>query len=720
MNLDFDSISPLFESFSEGMIVVDPQLKIIMLNSAAEKILGPGCEGFLAPSIRKSVPTAEVSKSFKQTISAVRPKYSLEGNFLPYGVFRSDSKVPYQYDQMPLQRALKGELVQDFELIIRNQHRPDGVRLLAYARSIKDDGGRVLYAICSFQDVSSAHDSEQRHNIFRQVFAQTQEAIVITDGEFVVQYANQAYWDLTGNQPEKVLNRPFAPTQEELHDGSSWRQMQEAVKKEGRWSGEFVIRRKSNELLQLWASLRSVVDSNSMITNYVLTLADLTSLKSSQEELYRLLSKDAVTGLNNRMEFFKQLDKMVQRAMRLEKGFALFCIDLQRFKELNDSLGHQSGDKLLQEIANRLTSMQKQEDILARLGGDEFAIAISDCASDLDLALAIERIRQTLETPLEISGHKITPSICIGVAVFPNDGNDASTLAKNADTALTAATTQGEADTQVFTQTMNKNIIRHFWVENNLRNSFGTKQLIPYFQPQLNLENMKPEEAEVLIRWNHPEHGLISPGEFIPVAERTGLILRVTSEIIEATCLLMKEWKSRGMPIKCVAINCSANLLLDRAFVDDLYSLLSRYELEASDMLVEITESSAMLDPDQVARVLAEMKEYGLPLAIDDFGTGYSSLAYLHKFAVDQIKIDQSFVKDLANSQESKSIIKAIVRMCETLGFETLAEGVETKEQAQILRDLGVKKLQGYLIAKPLSSSEFQDFMASNGQSFVL
>ncbi|MBX9687863.1 MAG: bifunctional diguanylate cyclase/phosphodiesterase, partial [Candidatus Obscuribacterales bacterium] len=382
--------------------------------------------------------------------------------------------------------------------------------------------------------------------------------------------------------------------------------------------------------------------------------------------------------------------------------------------------GHEAGDRLLQEIGRRLEKIQNQDDTIARLGGDEFALLSADCNSELDLALTIEKIRSAVEMPLSLDGHTVTPGVCIGAAVFPDDGEDAATLAKHADIALTSATADGAAITQVYTQRMNASISRHFWVENNLRRSFGQKQLIPYFQPQLNLENNKPEEAEVLIRWNHPESGLINPGEFIPVAERSGLIGRVTSEVMDASCSLLFQWKKQGLPLSCVAVNVSANLLLDTAFIGSIYRSIEDHGLSPKDILIEITESSAMLYPDQTCATLKEMKDYGFTLAIDDFGTGYSSLAYLHRFAVDQIKIDQSFIKNLAQSQESKSIVKAIIRMCETLGFETLAEGVETKEQAKILQDLGCKKLQGYLIAKPLSASEFEEFISLHGQGFIL
>ena len=253
-----------------------------------------------------------------------------------------------------------------------------------------------------------------------------------------------------------------------------------------------------------------------------------------------------------------------------------------------------------------------------------------------------------------------------------------------------------------------------------MRKSFGTSQLIPYFQPQLTLVNNKIEEAEVLIRWNHPEAGLISPGEFIPVAEQTGLINRVTAEIMDTSCNYLHQWKRQGLNLSRLSINISANLLLSPDFVSDFCRLIDSHGLSPSDILIEITESSAMDDPDQTGLVLQQLKNHGISLAIDDFGTGYSSLSYLKKFAVDQVKIDQSFVKDLSTSMESRTIVKAIIRMCETLGFETLAEGIETREQAMILAESGCKKLQGYLIAKPLSADEFQEFMHKHYSGLTL
>jgi diguanylate cyclase (GGDEF)-like protein/PAS domain S-box-containing protein len=714
--MNLTELAPILDTLSEGIIVVDASLQLVKVNRAAEEMLGAGCEGLVAPPFRESRNIGKINRAFKETISAVKPQHTPSSPFILFGSFHADGKTPYNYEQMPVQRALRGESVQNAEVFLRNQHKPDGVQLKINARPLTDAGGKIPYVVCAFTDQSAIHASEQRHNIFRQVFAQTQEAIVITDGSFIVQYANKAYWDLTGDVPESLLNKVFAPQQEALSEGTSWNEIQRIARQDGSWSGEFVTRRQSNELLPLWANLRSVIDANDHVTNYVLTLSDLTSLKSSQEELYRLLSEDAVTGLNNRRSFIEELEDMIERYGDQEKKFSLVFFDIKRFKEMNDSLGHQAGDKILQKVADRLSFIQKQDDEISRLGGDEFAMICAECANELDLALALESLRNSIESPMEIDGQVITPKISIGAAVFPDDGADALTLFKNADIALTSATKGGGNDTQLYTQAMNNNISRHFWVEHNLRNSFGAGQLIPFFQPQLNLENMKPEEAEVLIRWNHPQSGLISPAEFIPVAERTGLISQVTTEVIEASCKLYKEWRSLGMPLSCIAINISANLLLDAMFMSELYKTVENSGIPPANILIEITESSAMLEPVETAAVLRNMKDYGFTLAIDDFGTGYSSLAYLNKFAVDQVKIDQSFVKDLATSQESRSIVKAIIRMCEALGYETLAEGIETIEQAKILQEFGCKKLQGFLIARPLNQEEFLMFMRSNGQ----
>lgn len=718
--MDLASLTPFMETLSEGIVAVSFDLQLLSSNKAAREILGPGCEGLIRAASRTVRTANHKVKSLKQTISAVKPVLLDDGPLIPLGTFKSDGLTPFSEHDLPAQRALQGESVDNQEIFIRNRFKEEGVRIIVNAKPIKDETGNLVFVILAFRDVSDVHASEQRQNIFRQVFAQTQEAIVIMDSAFNVQYANQAYFDLTGEKPESILNRQFSPGQESIQGASNWQDIKESLATEGRWSGEFVLRKRSNELLPLWATLHSVSAAANTVTNHVLTLADLTSLKSTQEELYRLLTRDPITGLANRREFFEQLEKVVEKSKKQDKKFGLFFLDLQRFKELNDSLGHQAGDQMLKEVAARLQSIKKENDALARLGGDEFAILVSDCASELDLAITIERIQKAVESPLSLNGHQITPNICIGAAVFPNDGTDAETLARNTDTALTAATSEGEANTQLYTHSMNAHIIRHFWVENNLRNSFGTEQLVPFFQPQLNLENMKPEEAEILIRWKHPKDGLINPGEFIPVAERSGLINRVTAEVLSKSCKFLLAWKKLGMPLNCVALNVSANLLLEPNFITGVYNAIEEHQLSPKDILIEITESSAMADPERTSSVLKDMKKYGLTLAIDDFGTGYSSLAYLHKFAVDQVKIDQSFVKDIERSQESRTIVKAIVRMCEALGFETLAEGVETKGQAQILQELGCKKLQGYLISKALSPEEYEAFMRRFGNGMNL
>ncbi|MBX9687440.1 MAG: diguanylate cyclase, partial [Candidatus Obscuribacterales bacterium] len=370
--MNLSEFSPIFETLSEGLILVDPELKLLRANKAAEQILGPALEGLIKLPTRSSTPSAQILKNLKQTISAVKPQYLLQGDLMPLGSYKSDGKAMFRADDLPLHRALLGESISEVEMLVRNQFKPEGIRLKVKANPVKDESGKVIAAVCAFTDISQAHMSEQRQNIFRQVFAQTQEAIVITDASYMVQYANQAYWDLTGDEPEKILNSKFNPKQEEAQEANSWEEMKAAVGKEGRWSGEFVIRKRSKELLPLWATLHAVVDSSSTVTNYVLTLSDLTNLKSSQEELYRLVTKDAVTGLSNRREFFQELEQMIERATRLEERFGVIFLDLQRFKELNDSLGHEAGDRLLQEIGRRLEKIQNQDDTNARLGGDEF------------------------------------------------------------------------------------------------------------------------------------------------------------------------------------------------------------------------------------------------------------------------------------------------------------------------------------------------------------
>jgi len=558
-----------------------------------------------------------------------------------------------------------------------------------------------------------ATDTESKLRLFREAIRQTQEAILITDAHEKIMFANDAFFEITGFANSDVIGQPLSVINPGLHTPEFMEALETELRKTGVWKGEFKNRRKTGEIYPTWLTISVIKDEKGEATNYVAVLTDLTSAKETEDKLYQLSHIDPVTNLPNRKVFFDQLQQTVQRAGRQNSKCAIIFLDIERFKEINDSLGHTAGDKFLMEFAQILEKNLKEGDFLARLGGDEFAIIIETLEGDMDVALRVDKIESYFSDPITISGQDIYPNAAIGIAIYPEDGSDAETLAKNADTALSAVQGQSGPKHRFFTQKLNVRMIRHFWMESNLRKALGTDQLVPFFQAQVDLATGKPDEAEVLIRWKHPQHGSISPGDFIPIAEKTGLIESISAELLANTCKHLREFRVKKLPIKLLAVNLSARLFSLPDLAHQIEKQVADFGLTPADLLLEVTESTIMTQPEMASSILSDLKEMGFAIAIDDFGTGYSSLSYLQKFSVDQVKIDQSFVEGIEDGTESYSIVKAIIAMCSSLGLETLAEGVETKAQLEILHELGCNKIQGYYISRPLPADEYERFLRS-------
>ena len=540
------------------------------------------------------------------------------------------------------------------------------------------------------------------------------EGVVIASADATMIFVNEAFSNVTGFERQDVLGKSLNTLRSGIQSEDFLSAMREQLEKDGKWAGEFKSRRKTGEVYPVWATISIIRDSTGKISNYVAVFTDLTSAKSAEDELYRLANFDSLTSLPNRKVFFERLHETLQRSAKKGTKCGIIFFDLDRFKALNDSLGHAAGDQFLVEVSKFLNSIKREGDFLSRFGGDEFAMIVDGIESDLDLAILVERIAEGLATPLTVNEHELVPNAKIGVAVYPDDAQDADMLAQHADTALSSAKQSDASSYQFYTQRMNLKVVKHFWVENNLRKAIGTEEIIPFFQPQANLANGRPEETEVLIRWKHPVKGFISPGDFIPIAEKTGLIDSLSDQILESACQYLQGWRKANIPIKLLAVNLSAKTFSQKDLVSRVKASVDRCQLSPRDILIEITESAIMMQPDTAAATVRALKRTGFALAIDDFGTGYSSLSYVHQFQVDQVKIDRSFIIDLATSSESRSIVKAIVAMCTSLGLETLAEGVETEEQLQILKELGCNKVQGYLISQPLPADQFEAFLRKN------
>ncbi len=448
------------------------------------------------------------------------------------------------------------------------------------------------------------------------------------------------------------------------------------------------------------------------------------SLDTSQEDIKRLAYLDTLTGLPNKITLVDNLERMIARALRNESSIGILFLDLDNFKTINDGLGHSAGDELLKQAGDRLSKCIRGEDffslnesasqgeknILARLGGDEFTILLVDLRSPEDASFVALRILATLAEPFFLKGHEIFAGASIGITVFPNDGQEPEVLIKNADIAMYEAKAKGKNSYQYFDNKMNIHITRRLELERGMRGALENKEFVLYYQPRVSIKDPNQYEFEALIRWMHPVKGMISPMEFIPLAEETGFIKEIGEWVLDEACRQTKIWTEEGMPEVVVSVNVSSVQINYGNPVNSVKKVLHKYNLAARHLEIEITESSLIKNENVAISMLSHLRELGITIALDDFGTGYSSLSYLKRFPIDTLKIDRSFIKDLEIDVESLKILKAIITLARDLKLKIVAEGVETKEQLDFLIELQCDTIQGFLLGRPMPAEQATDF----------
>jgi diguanylate cyclase (GGDEF)-like protein len=495
------------------------------------------------------------------------------------------------------------------------------------------------------------------------------------------------------------------------HDATFYANMWQSINNFGLWRGEIWNRRKNGEVFPEWLSISEVTDSAGEVTHYIGMFSDISNLKSAENEIQYLSSHDALTGLPNINLFKDRLENAISLAARSNKKIGLLALDLDNFNFLNNSLGYASGDRLLRLIADKLKSRLRETDTICRHGGDEFIILLNDMPDDESISNVVDTILKEVSASFAFDDRSISTSCSVGVAVYPTDGDDFEKLIGRADKAMSQAKKEGRNTARFFTEKLNTDSLHYLNISHGLREAIVYKQFELYYQPQINLSSTNVIGAEALIRWKHPQNGMIPPAQFISIAEQTGLIVEIGEWVLNEACRQAMDWQKNGLPPLVVAVNVSAVQFLRGNLENIITQALDESGLNPSLLEIELTESVLLQDMGRMLSLLDNLKRLGVKLAIDDFGTGYSSLAYLKKFKIDRLKIDQSFVRDINSDLNDAAIVRAIVQMAHTLNLQAIAEGVEDEAMLEHLRECGCDEVQGYFFAKPMAADEFYDFM---------
>ncbi|MCG5494902.1 EAL and GGDEF domain-containing protein [Ectothiorhodospira variabilis] len=574
--------------------------------------------------------------------------------------------------------------------------------------AVQGEGGRITHVQGAFQDITDRKRAEESLRQWSTVFRATSEGVMITDAKGEILAVNQAFTHITGYEQHEVTGKNPRVLKSGRHQPLFYRRLWDAISLSGFWRGELWNRRKSGAIYPQWTVINAVRDDSGVLSHFIGVFSDVSDLKDSQDQIERLAHRDPLTNLPNRLLFRTRLEQALASAKRGQSGgLSVLLVDLDGFKHINDSLGIRVGDELLYEVAERFSSVIKDDEVLARLGSDEFAVMVpgengQQCRADL----VAEAIRQVVEAPVRIADRDIFITTSIGIASFPRDAHDAEELMQFSDAAMHHAKEQGGNVYFHYTEDLTDHARDRVTLSSELRHALDSNQLLLHFQPQVDLIDGSVVGLEALVRWRHPEQGMIPPNRFIPIAEETGLILPLGRWVLRQACLQARHWAAQGLEFGTIAVNVSGIQVQRSDMVQTVADALQESGLDSSLLELEVTESFVMDRRQGPSAFLGELKAMGVQLAVDDFGTGYSSLSYLKDLPFDVLKIDQSFIRGLPENQRDMAIARAVNTLGAHLGMEVLAEGVETTEHQEALLDMGCHRAQGYLFSRPVPAEE--------------
>ncbi len=670
----------IFENSIDGIFQINNEGKFLIANPAIAKMLG--------------------YKSSEELIECVP---DVKGLYV----------VEERHNQL-LKELEKENSLWDFESLIYSKNR-DAIWISENIRKIFNNSGVAVGYESIASNITLRKQVEERLKLVAKVFGHSLEGIIITDEQTRLLEVNKAFTDITGyTAQESIYKTPhilFSGWQDKAFYNELW----DKVKKEGVWQGEIKDRRKNGEIYVQWLTVCSIKNELGRTTNYIGVFSDITEKKHTEKQINKLAYYDVLTGLPNRSLFNDRLAHCIEKANRGNGMLAVIFIDLDNFKYINDTLGHFVGDQFLQMVSERMMSVIRKDDTVARLGGDEFVIILEKINNISDAGLIAKKIIGLVTQPFSLSNQEVFSGASIGISIFPNDGEDAQSLVKNADTAMYNVKEHGKNDFRFFTEKMNAKSAETLKLSSDLRRAIENNELVIYYQPQMDLKTQNIVGIEALVRWNHKEKGLVPPNDFIPFAEKSSLIELIGEWVLQNSCRQYVSWKQNDLKELKMSINISAKQLRNKNLIDIIQKTLNETGMNPNLIELELTESAIMFNADEAINIMQKLKDLGIGISIDDFGTGYSSLNYLKRFAIDKIKIDYTFIRDIETDHNNRAITKTIIELAHNLNLKAIAEGVETKGQLDFLVENNCDEAQGFYYYEPFLISDFSQLLKKFG-----
>lgn len=644
----------------------------------------------------------ECSRSFAESLG-----YSLE-EALALNVSEWDAQ--FQSDQLI---NILRDLIRKPDTFETRHRRKDGSEfdVEINARGIELEGKLYLYA--SSRDITMRKQMDYELRLAGNVFDNALDGIMVTEPDGVVIRVNPAFEHILGYRNDELVGQHTRILQSGAQDDEFYSEMWKSIQEKGSWQGEILDRHKDGRRVPLWLSISTLYNASGEAERRVATLYDISQQKTSQEHITRLAHYDVLTGLPNRSLCMDRLEHALARAKRESRVLAVLFIDLDNFKQVNDTYGHPTGDALLCQIAERLQSVSRHSDTIGRLSGDEFMMLVEDVAGNAQIQQIAERIVTALTPTLDLGVCKHNVSASIGIASFPDNGEDVATLLKHADLAMYRSKDAGKNQYHFYSREMSEHMLERMQLLRELQSALENGQLTLYFQAVVDTRTRRCVGVEALARWPHEADGWIPPDKFIAIAEEGALIHPLGEWVLRSACEQMKAWLDKGLALDFISVNISGKQVTQGNLVDGARKIFQETGCPAQRVCLELTESFVMEESDAAIRRLQGLRDLGVSIAIDDFGTGYSSLSYLKRLPVTRLKLDRSFVRDIPHDPNDIAIARAILRLGQAVGMDVVAEGTETAQQHAFLLEEGCSLSQGYLYAKPMPAAEFEVYLQS-------